>query len=103
MLAELNVNEQIITDFMKIRTAKRSPLTQTALDGIKREADKAGITLEDALRVCIERAGKDLRQIGIRTKAALNNPQVAVCQRLMILTTKNMLEVHCDPNSYRAA
>lgn len=54
-LVELGVSQQIASDFLAIRKAKRAPLTATALDGIKREAGKAGITLEDALRVCVER------------------------------------------------
>ncbi len=54
-LVELGVSQQIASDFLAIRKAKRAPLTATALDGIKREAGKAGITLGDALRVCVER------------------------------------------------
>ncbi len=50
-----DVDKSVFADFLQIRKAKRSPLTQTALDGLKREASKAGITLEDALRVCITR------------------------------------------------
>ena len=30
-------------------------MTQTALQGIQNQAEKAGITLENALRVCVER------------------------------------------------
>ena len=36
-------------DFVKHRRAKKSPITDTAIEGIKREADKAGWTLENAL------------------------------------------------------
>lgn len=42
-------------DFQKLRKAKRAPLTQTALDGIRLEADKAGLTLEQALSTCCKR------------------------------------------------
>ncbi|ORF29425.1 hypothetical protein BGI10_10770 [Snodgrassella alvi] len=54
LLAE-NIDEQLASDFIAIRKAKNAPLTQTALDGIKREANKAKLTLENALRICIER------------------------------------------------
>lgn len=43
------------SDFQSIRKAKKSPLTETALDGIKREASKAGIPLADALSLCCTR------------------------------------------------
>ena len=45
----------LVSDFLAIRKAKRAPLTETALAGIRREAAKAGLTLEAAIRVCCER------------------------------------------------
>lgn len=47
-----DVSEQVFADFLKIRSAKKAPLTETALDGIRDEAAKAGVSLEDALKVC---------------------------------------------------
>jgi hypothetical protein len=55
------VDEQVWTDFLAIRKAKRSPLSATALAGIGREADKAGINLADALVVCCERGWTGFR------------------------------------------
>jgi uncharacterized protein YdaU (DUF1376 family) len=43
------------SDFLILRRAKKLPITNTALDGIKREADKAGITLNEAITICCER------------------------------------------------
>ena len=54
LLAE-NIDEQLASDFIAIRKAKKAPLTQTALEGILREANKAKLTLENVLRICIER------------------------------------------------
>lgn len=47
--------KQVVSDFVKHRRAKKAPITLTAVDGIKREAAKAGITVESALRMCCER------------------------------------------------
>jgi DNA-binding transcriptional regulator YhcF (GntR family) len=52
LLAQLPAS--LVSDFLEIRKAKKSPLTQTAVDGIQREAEKAGISLEDAIRACCE-------------------------------------------------
>lgn len=49
------VSPSVWQDFQKLRKSKKAPVTQTAIDGIKREADKAGITLEAALAVCCQR------------------------------------------------
>ena len=43
------VSQSIWDDFVKHRKAKKAPITQSAIDGIKREADKAGWSLDDAL------------------------------------------------------
>jgi len=55
MLIAEGIDEQIASDFIAIRKAKNAPLTQTALEGILREANKAKLTLENVLRICIER------------------------------------------------
>ncbi len=48
------VSEAVWQDFQAIRKAKRAPLTDTALDGIRREAEKAGLGLGDAIAYCCE-------------------------------------------------
>lgn len=50
-----DVPAEVFADFLTIRKAKRAPLTATALAGIRREADKVGVSLEQALTVCCER------------------------------------------------
>jgi len=43
------------TDFVKLRKAKKSPITNTAILGITREAEKVGWSLEQALSECCSR------------------------------------------------
>lgn len=50
-----DVSEGIWKDFVALRKKKRSPLTATALEGIRREADKAGWALQRALAECCAR------------------------------------------------
>jgi uncharacterized protein YdaU (DUF1376 family) len=50
-----DVDKAIWTDYLKVRKAKKSPITETALNGLRREAKKADINLNDALKVCCER------------------------------------------------
>jgi hypothetical protein len=50
-----SVDNLVWEDFLKIRKAKKAPMTATALEGIKREATKAGWTLNDAIRECVIR------------------------------------------------
>lgn len=55
LLASLGISDQLASDFTKLRSIKKSPITKTAMDGIDREAKKAGISFEDAIKVCCER------------------------------------------------
>ena len=46
---------ELLSDFLAVRKAKKAgPLTPTALAGIQREADKAGLTLVEAVTACCE-------------------------------------------------
>ena len=49
------ITDPILADFLKLRKTKSAPVTLTAIEGIEREAGKAGMSLNDALRTCIER------------------------------------------------
>jgi len=54
-LLEHGVAEQTALDWLKLRTAKKAPATQTALDIVRREAEIAGLSLEGALQICCTR------------------------------------------------
>jgi uncharacterized protein YdaU (DUF1376 family) len=49
------VTDAVWQDWLKLRKAKKAAVTQTALDGIQREADKARVSLQTALETCCER------------------------------------------------
>lgn len=49
------VDLQVVADFKSMRTKQRASITKTVMAGIQREADKAHMTLEQALIVCCER------------------------------------------------
>lgn len=46
------VAPQVVADFRALRKAKKAAITATAVEGIRREAAKAGMTLEAALELC---------------------------------------------------
>lgn len=49
------VSSSVWSDFLQLRKTKKAAVTQTAIDGISREASKAGLSLNDALAMCCER------------------------------------------------
>lgn len=55
------IPEQVVHDFKQLRQKLRAPITATAMDGIRREAGKAGLTLTDALTMCCERGWRGFK------------------------------------------
>ena len=55
LLASFGIEGQLADDFIKHRKTKKAQITETALQGFQREADKAGISIVDAVRISIER------------------------------------------------
>ena len=55
LLADFGITGQLADDFIIHRKACKAPITETALKGFQREADKAGIPLAEAITISIER------------------------------------------------
>lgn len=64
------VDAQIASDFIALRHKLRAPITKTAVDGIKREAAKAGLTLNSALAMCCERGWRGFKAEWVGTAPA---------------------------------
>lgn len=48
------VTEKHATDWLEVRKGKKAKMTDTVVDGIKREAAKAGVTFGEAIRISAE-------------------------------------------------
>lgn len=75
------VAESVWQDFKKLRTGLRAPITPTAMAGIQREADKAGISLETALRTCCERGWRGFKADWLVDRPSPHAPPVTVPSR----------------------
>ena len=62
------VSDDVWHDFVILRKSKKAAITDTAIKGIKREAAKAGIHLEAALRICCERGWSGFKADWIANK-----------------------------------
>jgi uncharacterized protein YdaU (DUF1376 family) len=51
----VGVDESVWNDFVILRKAKKLPITETAINGIAKEGNKAGLSLEQTIRICCER------------------------------------------------
>ena len=77
-----DVDQKVWDDFLAIRKAKRSPMTETALQGIQREADKAGWHMQQALQECVARGWQGFKADWVSAqRGQVINKQAAVEQR----------------------
>jgi len=61
-----DVSESVYADFLSLRASHHAPVSQTALDGIRREAERAGVSLDRALAVCCERGWRGFKAEWLR-------------------------------------
>jgi hypothetical protein len=71
----LGVDSQVAEDFLSLRKTKRSPVTKTAIEGIRREALKAGLSLNDALSICCEKGWQGFDSAWLQGKGARASPK----------------------------
>jgi uncharacterized protein YdaU (DUF1376 family) len=69
-----DVSDDVWRDFLTTRKAK---LTQTALKGIRKQADTAGLTLEQALETACERGWKSFKAEWLHNVSPAAPPRVA--------------------------
>lgn len=50
-----SVSDEVWADFLSLRKSKRAPVSPTALEGMRREAGKAGWSLDRAMSECVIR------------------------------------------------
>lgn len=55
LLEQHGITGQVALDYLAVRASKGKPLTQTALNHIKRKADEVGITTAEAIKFCADR------------------------------------------------
>lgn len=69
-LVEQRVDKQVAAEFLALRKRKRAPLTELALAGIRREADRVGWTLDQVLRKCVERGWQGFEASWVKDEKA---------------------------------
>lgn len=70
-LAAKGVDADIARDWLALRKAKKAEPTKTAIDGIAGEAEKAGISLEEALRICCANGWQGFRADWIKKRESV--------------------------------
>ena len=67
-LIDQGVSEQVTSDWLDLRKAKKAIPTKTALNGMQREADNAGMSLSNVLELCCERGWQGFKADWIKDR-----------------------------------
>ena len=76
------VTDSVWQDWLKLRKAKKAAVTQTAIDGIQREADKAGVSLQVALETCCERGWTGFKAEWMQSKPTLQDKNLGAARAI---------------------
>jgi uncharacterized protein YdaU (DUF1376 family) len=63
------VTDSVWQDWLSLRKTKKAAVTQTAIDGIAREASKAGVSLQTALETCCARGWTGFKADWLKDKS----------------------------------
>jgi uncharacterized protein YdaU (DUF1376 family) len=76
------VTDSVWQDWLKLRKEKKAAVTQTALDGIEREARKAGVSLQTALETCCERGWTGFKAEWMEVKTTHQDKTLAAARAI---------------------
>jgi uncharacterized protein YdaU (DUF1376 family) len=76
------VSDFVWQDFVILRKNKKAAITTTAINGFVREAAKAGITLEAALRLCCERGWTGFKADWLHGNKPANEKNLAAARTI---------------------
>lgn len=101
LLEQFGITGQLAKDFIAHRKAKKGVINQTQLNRLQKQADKAGISICEAVEICIERnwqgfnASWDWRDEKLRTSQAqkMSFEEKTRCRGIVLKTGR----MYCEP------
>jgi uncharacterized protein YdaU (DUF1376 family) len=76
------VSDEVFNDFIKLRKGLKAPVTQTAIKGLTREAQKANLTLEQVLILCCQNGWRGFKAEWIKDKKTVEERNSSVMSGL---------------------
>jgi hypothetical protein len=97
------VSQSVWDEFVKHRKSKKAQITQLVIDGIQKEADKAGFTLEDALKETVIRNWQSFKAEWVAEKPKLFNKADVVHQTVPSSSFRDPALVKLDEDRMKSA
>lgn len=77
-----DVEPQLVEDWLKVRKEKKAATTETAINGVRREATKAGLSMQEAVRLCCENSWAGFKASWPRDGNGSGKPQRTLAEAL---------------------
>lgn len=88
------VTESVFKDYLEVRKTKKAKWTDTALKGLTKEAEKAGISLQEAMELCCARGWVGFKAEWIKDQQPTNNDKAWMFSDEGIVAKAAELGVH---------
>ena len=106
-----DVDDEVWQDWLKLRKAKRAPVTETVIKGARAESSKAGMSLEAFLRVWCRRGSQGLEAAWLKPEERGHHPtqqdapivSPAIAQTAQLLDDQKLTPEQIEANRVKAA
>ena len=95
------VTESVFKDYLEVRKTKKAKWSETALKGLIRESEKAGISLQDAMELCCARGWVGFKAEWIKDQQPTNNDKAWMFSDAGIVAKASELGIHSIGLSYK--
>lgn len=93
-----DVDDQVIKDFSILRKQKKAPITESAVNGLRREAEKAGIDIQNALIACCQNGWQGFKAEWYHKAQA--PPAYQTRQQLAAVAARSIFKDNTDNEQY---
>lgn len=89
------VSDSVFNDFLKLRKGLKAPVTDTAIKGLKREGEKAGMSLEQVMTLCCQNGWRGFKAEWVKDKVP-NKTQADKTRDVLSGLTRGLIGANND-------
>lgn len=89
------VSDSVFSDFQKLRKGLKAPVTQTAINALSREGQKAGMSLEQVMTICCQNGWRGFKAEWVKDKVP-NRTQADKTRDVLSGLTRGLIGANND-------
>jgi uncharacterized protein YdaU (DUF1376 family) len=95
------VSESVFKDYLEVRKTKKAKWSDTALKGLVKEAEKAGLSLQEAMELCCARGWVGFKADWVKDQQPANNDKQWMFTDAGVVAKASELGIHSIGLSYK--